>query len=93
LAYTIKNIYDVELYNNNNRLIYITIPEKSLKNKLIQRFVFSELNSNFKYISFPVDGMMFYFFFNEEKTSTIQAIFSLNEFFKKEYQLDFKFFL
>ncbi len=90
LALTIKHIFDFKLEKEDKTIIYISIPENSLKHQLMQRFIESDDNAHFNYLSFNVEDNVFCFFFNERKISTVKTWNSLAKFFKDEYGINFE---
>jgi len=89
IAATIKTIFDSILFQYSDKIVYISVPTKSAKQKLIKRFINEDKNSNFIYIGFSLGDITFYFFFNDIKTNFFQALESLYNYFKNEYGLDF----
>ncbi len=89
LVETIKHIFDDILYQKDNAVIYISVDYGSLRHRLIQNIVDKDINPNFHYACFHVGESMFYFFLNENKTSTINVLNSLLIYFKKEYDINF----
>ena len=88
-ALTIKHIFDHKLEKDENTIIYICIPENSLKHQLMVRYIESDDNDHFKCLSFKVEDKVFCFFINEQKTSTVKSWNSLVKFFKEEYEINF----
>lgn len=88
LSKTIKSIFDNILFKEDNILIYISIPEGSCKEKLIDRFMNEDQNNEFYGYSVNAGGYVFYFFFNDQKTSSINCLNSIAKYFKNNYNID-----
>jgi hypothetical protein len=90
LALTIKHIFDFKLEKEDKTIIYICIPENSLKHQLMLRFIESDDNDHFNYLFFNVEDKVFCFFFNGLKINTVKTWVSLVKFFKDEYGINFE---
>lgn len=90
LALTIKHIFDFKLEKEEKTIIYICIPENSLKHQLMIRFIECDDNDHFNYLFFNVEDKVFCFFFNGLKINTVKTWISLVKFFKEEYGINFE---
>ena len=91
LALTVKHIFDFILEKEHNKIIYASLPYNCLKHQLIMRYIKDDENDHFKVFSFVIDNKVLFFFFNEEKTSSVDVLKALTEFFSNEYGVDFAF--
>lgn len=89
LAITTKHIFENILFKHDDKIVFLTVPENSLKQKLIDRFIESDDNNEIHFLRFVIDGYILYFFINEEKTSLIPVFAALLTYFKEEYGIDF----
>lgn len=89
LAPTIKNIFDSFLEEKEETVVYISVPQDSPKYRLIKLHLTEETNPHIRLLLFKVDNNAFFFFFNEEKTSTIDVIVGLTQYFKLEHGISF----
>ena len=89
LAPTIKSIFDDFLQEKDEAVVYISVTENSAKYRLIKHYLTEDTNPHFKVLLFKADGIAFFFFFNEERTSTIDVIVGLTTYFKREYDISF----
>lgn len=89
LSLTIKHIFDFKLEKEDKTIIYISIPENSLKHQLMLRFIESDDNDHFSYFFFNVEDKVFCFFFNVKKVNIVKTWISLVTFFKEEYGINF----
>lgn len=88
LSETIKNIFDTLLFKKDDCVIYLSVTTDSCKDQLIQRFIDNDTNDQFTFVDVIVDDITFYFFFNNEKTNIVECISSINNYFKKEYDIN-----
>lgn len=88
-ALTVKHIFDYKLEKDEGAIIYICIPQNSLKHQLMIRYIKSDDNDHFKCLTFKAEEKVFCFFLNEQKTSSIDVWNALIKFFKEEYGINF----
>lgn len=85
LAETIKNIFELYLFNNTDNVIYISVFKDSAKDKLINRYVEHELHMDFDNIKIHVGRATLYFIYNSTGSKTIDLLISINNFLFNEY--------
>lgn len=85
VAEDIKKQFDIKLDGEPNTIIYVNVKEGSLKHKLIERYMENDKNDHYTWIKFEVDGNVYLFYLNREKTDDFFTLISLSSFFLDEY--------
>jgi len=88
LALTIKGIFDNQLFKTDNLVIYLSVESDKWKEKLITRYILEDSNDEFCCYSIQIDGYSFYFFFNRDKTNSVECLSSIFKYFKTEFNID-----
>lgn len=88
VAQEIKAHFDKMLEGEPDTIIYVNVKEGSPKHKLIERFMENDTNSHFMWIKFEVNGNIYLFYLNNDKTNNFFTVVCLSSFFMDEYGVE-----